>query len=251
MMCRILLILFFCIQYTGFSSSDSIFNHSNKLFTEGMYIEAIAGYNSIVGKDSNNGTLYYNIGNCYYRLDSLAKSILYFEKARLYNPNDDDIIFNIEVANKRLIDEIKFVPDFIFVTWFKQCNNLLTSSQWACLLICLLYLTFSLFVCFLLSSDNKFKFKIFRVCLLLIPVIFFCLIFLLYSTSSNRFNYGILMDSIAYVKTSPSESSSDYFIIHEGVKFEIIDQLNDWCRIKLIDGKDGWIQHYSFNIITR
>ena len=247
---RFLILFILSCNASAFGYTDSTFYDSNQLFKEARYSEAIDSYKSILGQKISHATLYYNIGNCYYRMDSLAQAILFYEKAYLHAPNDNDIKYNITIANQKLIDDIKAVPDFIFVNWFKSFNSLLSESQWAGLLLFLLYLTFVILVIFLFSNQLSIKLTLIKVCLFIVPLFFISLVFLLYSSSDRRFSYGVLLNSNAYVKSSPSESSSDYFIIHEGVKFEIIDQLNDWCRIELADGKDGWILNDTFKKIN-
>ena len=248
---RFLILFITSCNMSTFGSTDSTFYNSNQLFKEARYLEAIDGYKSILDQKISHATLYYNIGNCYYRMDSLAKTILFYEKAYLHAPNDNDIKYNINIANQKLIDDIKAVPDFIFVNWFKSFNSVLSESQWAGLLLFLLYLVFVIFMVFLFSNQLSVKLKLIKFNLFIVPLFFLSLVFLLYSSSDRRFSYGVLSNLNTYVKTSPSESSSDYFIIHEGVKFQIIDQLNDWCRIKLSDGKDGWIKNDSFLLIDK
>lgn len=62
-------------------------------------------------------------------------------------------------------------------------------------------------------------------------------------------NYGILLESSFSVKTSPDVRGSDAFVIHEGIKFIIEDQVNDWYKIRLVDGKVGWIPKNTFEKI--
>ena len=58
----------------------------------------------------------------------------------------------------------------------------------------------------------------------------------------NTINEGIIIDSKIKVYSAPSNSSTELFNINEGLKVDIENFENDWVRIKLIDGKDGWIQ---------
>ena len=64
--------------------------------------------------------------------------------------------------------------------------------------------------------------------------------------SSNAQPYGILISDNGYVKTAPSTASDNRFIIHEGLKFKLIDEVDNWSRIELLDGNDGWIENNHF-----
>ena len=58
------------------------------------------------------------------------------------------------------------------------------------------------------------------------------------------------MKPVAAVKSSPSsESSKDLFILHEGTKVTIIDQVGNWNNISLADGRQGWLPAMDMEII--
>jgi len=231
------------------SSNESLFEESNNLFSQSKFNEAIESYKSLLNKDVSHSILYYNIGNCYYRLDGLAQSILYYEKALLYDPRNIDIKHNIDVVNSKLVDEIKPVPDFFFIALYSSIIDYFSPSQWSVCLLVTLYIIFSLLLLFTFINSHSIKVNILRCFIILVPVFMLTVLFLISSSSSNRMNYGILMNSNTYVKSSPSNLSTDYFIIHEGVKFEVIDQIDNWSRIRLADGKDGWVENTSFRMI--
>ena len=57
---------------------------------------------------------------------------------------------------------------------------------------------------------------------------------------------GIIVEVSVTVKSSPDNSSKDEFIIHEGLKVRLEDKVDDWVKIRLDDGKIGWI--YENNV---
>jgi SH3-like domain-containing protein len=53
---------------------------------------------------------------------------------------------------------------------------------------------------------------------------------------------AIVMKPVVSVKSSPSaEASKDLFILHEGTKVTVIDQVGTWNNISLADGRQGWL----------
>ena len=62
------------------------FEEANKLYSEKNYVEALDNYLQIMESGEVSANLYYNIGNCYYKLDSLNKAILFYEKSKKLNP---------------------------------------------------------------------------------------------------------------------------------------------------------------------
>jgi glucan phosphoethanolaminetransferase (alkaline phosphatase superfamily) len=59
------------------------------------------------------------------------------------------------------------------------------------------------------------------------------------------FRPAIVFDEMVAVKAEPKAESSDAFTLHEGTKVEVKENLDDWRRISLSDGTDGWIKASS------
>ena len=235
----------------SFNDVDSVFNQSNSLYNSNSFEQAIDGYKSILNKDINNGILYYNIGNCYYRLNDLGYARLFYEKAKLYNPTDRDVLHNIELVKAQLIDDIKSVPQFFLVKIINDINVKLNSSQWAYVVILALYLNLIFFLLFFFSKSVDARVNSLRSLLITIPILLITVFFLIYSNFDNKYDTAVLVDLNAYVKTAPSMEADDYFIIHEGVKFQLIDEVDNWSRVLLSDGKDGWISNSTFLKIAK
>ena len=250
MILRVVVILFlFVNQLSAVTQLDSVFKKSNELYNSNMFQDALDGYVSLLEQDISNKVLYYNIGNCYYKLDKLGYARVSYEKAKLYDPSDKDILHNLQVVESKLIDEIIAIPEFFIINIVKEISSIFSASQWGYVFLFALYLNVLLVVLFLFSFSLEMKVNILRS--LFLAVIFFLItsFFLFYSNSNDKYMDGVLVDDNTYVKTAPSLSSSDYFIIHEGLKFQIIDTVDDWSRILLNDGKDGWIKNSTFQKI--
>ena len=247
----LILLLLFNLNLSASELTDSIFYGSNKLYESGSFEEAINGYLSILNQDIDHQVLYYNIGNSYYKLDKLGYARLYYEKAKLYDLHDKDINHNIEILERQLIDDINVIPEFIFIRILKQFNNILSPFQWGCASLLALYLSVILFLVFLFSTTPQTKMNSLKGLFFLIPVLLLVLFFTFYSNRESKYNHAVLISPNAYIKTAPSEGADDYFVIHDGVKFKIIDSLDDWSRVLLPDGKDGWIKNQHFLTIDK
>ncbi len=96
--------------------------------------------------------------------------------------------------------------------------------------------------------SSKIKTRSYSLNILFITLILFITscCFLFFVNSSNAQPYGVLISDNGYVKTAPSTESDNRFIIHEGVKFKLIDEVDNWSRIELLDGNDGWIENNDF-----
>ena len=50
-------------------------------------------------------------------------------------------------------------------------------------------------------------------------------------------------------KSSPDNSGTDLFVLHEGTKVSVEDEVGEWFEIRLSDGNKGWVPVNSLNII--
>ena len=238
-----LLSIYFLI---GGENIDSLFVNANNLYQSGDYNKAINAYESLIDKDIDKGILWYNMANAYYQLNQLGYARLYYERAKIYDFNDPDVNYNLNTLEKKLIDDVLVVPDFFLKAIFKKVAYYFTSFQWSLIIVCSLYLSLILFLSLVFSSNintrsNSLNFLFFT---LMLVVVSSC--FLFFVNSSHNQPHGVLISDNGYVKTAPSKTSENRFIIHEGVKFKLIDEVDDWSRIELSDGNDGWIETNDF-----
>ena len=107
----ILLILISFSSFQQLFAGDSLFNNANKKYENGNYTEAIKLYNKLIDEDFKTASIYYNLGNSYYRTKDYVLAKVNFEKAYKLNPSDKDIKHNIKITNQFFVDEFK-QPEF-------------------------------------------------------------------------------------------------------------------------------------------
>ena len=120
-----LILVFLICNCSAFNSVDSIFNNANQLYTSGDFPNALIVYESLLDQKIYNKTLYYNIGNCYYKLTMLGYARLYYEKAKLYDSSDSDVSHNLTIVQNRLIDDSLYSDSKYNVYAFSLCLNYL------------------------------------------------------------------------------------------------------------------------------
>lgn len=210
-------------------------------YNEGNYTKAVELYEQEL-EEGVSATLYYNLGNAYFKLNEMPSAILNYERALLLAPGDEDIRFNLTMARSRITDKIDPVESFFLVQWFTDLQNLQSSDGWAKTSI----------VFFILLVACLFLFFFGRFAILKKVGFFSGLIFILIIIMSNIFafnqksrltnqEYAILFEPSVTVKSSPRPDGTDLFVLHEGVKLRIKNTLNNWCEIELEDGNVGWI----------
>ena len=246
----ILVLLFVTTFSFGNPGLESLLNKGNQQYDEGLYLEAIESYLEVLEADVESDQLYYNLGNAYFKTNDLASAILYYEKAKRINPNDEDIAYNLGVANSRIVDKIENVPQIIFKRWWNQFYNMFSANSWSKVAIGLFIFTLILIAIYLLAHTRFIK-KLFFVLGLIFLFISISSFFVSYQKYYYTKNHkeAILFASTLTVKSSPNRNSVDLFVIHEGTKVYVLDQVGEWVEIRIANGSVGWLPQSELKYI--
>jgi tetratricopeptide (TPR) repeat protein len=242
--------MFFIAGELWAQSPEELMNQGNKQYQNSNYQEAIETYRQIVSQGYESTALYYNLGNAYFKQNELGLAILYYEKALELSPGDEDILHNLEIANARTVDEIEQVPQLFIFEWWDSLLAALTVSGWTLVVTIFYVVLLSLIGLYLLTKSFILKKNAFiGAAVVLVLLIFSATVMAAKIHKVNSEDYGVLIEDTVTAKVSPDSKSSDAFVIHEGIKFEIEDNLDEWRKIRLADGKVGWIPQNSFGEI--
>lgn len=236
--------LLFCLSFF-FSAQLSAQTKSDvdNLYQKGNYVQAVKGYEKLL-KQGESAALYYNLGNCYYRLDNIPHAVLSYERAQRLAPSDEDIRFNLQLAQSKTIDNLTPESEMIFVTWYKALVNLFSIDSWAYLSLVCLFISIVALVVYLFVDIEILR----KLSKIVLPLFFFFFLINTFFAIQQVYlldseTHGIIMSPSAVVRKMPDQKSADSFILHEGSKVRIIDNsMSQWTEIKLSDGRQGWIK---------
>lgn len=223
---------------------------ANQSYSSAEYAVAVTQYESVIQSGYESAGLYFNLGNAYFKLNNIPAAVLFYEKACKLDPTDDNIRFNLALANSRIIDKMEPLPEFFLRTWWKSARDLFSSDRWAMLGVAGFILALGSIVLFIISrsvSTRKIAFWCGIILLALMSVSF------LFSISGYR-EYSSKTSAIIFtptvtVKSSPADASIDLFVIHEGTKVQITDLVEGWSEVRLANGNVGWLKTETFRII--
>ena len=222
---------------------DSLWNDANAAYAEGRWDAAVSGYEMISDMGLESAALYCNTGNAYAKSGNVPMAILNYERALKADPSYEDAAYNLELMNTRIQDRIDPVPEFFLKKWLSAISYIMNSDAWAIVSLVLLGLTLAMFLLFLLAPSVAGRRTGFFIGLVLLVFMSFALGFSI-SQKKTYMNAdkAIVMRPVVSVKSSPStESSKDLFILHEGTKVTVLDQVGTWNNISLADGRQGWL----------
>lgn len=239
---------------SAFSAAKQIVNatkaEGDSAYIKNDFVSAIQIYESLL-QQGEAPEIYYNLGNCYYKTDDIARAILNYERALLLSPGNTDIRANLEIARSKTIDKVTPVPEIFFITWIKSLVNSQSSDAWARTgIVSFLLLLVSLAI-FFFTQHIKWKKIGFSAAILFLIVTVLSNLFASRQKSylTNR-NDAIILSPSVTVRSTPSESGTSLFVLHEGRKVEIKDNsMREWKEIRLEDGKVGWVPSSSIEVI--
>ncbi len=234
-------ILAILISVASFAQAD-LLQKANEHYTKEEFKQAIDAYNQILMTNMESSEVYFNLGNAYYKTKQYTLSILNYERAKQLAPDDEDISFNLQVVNQKVVDSIQELPGIFIVRWWDSLVNSQTTDTWAVLSIFsfVVFLTMLGFYFFAKTSEVK-RITFWSGCFLILFTIFSWSFAAKQKSRLVNHTYAIVMQPTVTVKSSPSEKGTNLFVIHEGLKVKITDKLGDWVEIKLADGNKGWL----------
>lgn len=222
---------------------------ADSLYAAANYKEAATVYQKIL-THGDNAFIYYNLGNCYYRMHDIAPAILNYERAANREPGNADIRFNLALARTKTIDKIEDTDDIFLVYWARSVVNWLNSDQWGRLSI----VAFGLMLLFFLAFEfmHKLLFRKIGFAGAIVSLVFVVLFNLFAFIQKQQYldNTHAIVMSLSQVKSAPAESGNVLFALHEGAKVKIVDStMKQWFKIELSDGKSGWIEKSRVELI--
>jgi tetratricopeptide (TPR) repeat protein len=223
----------------------------DKAYSEGRYADAIEIYETLVGNNNPSLSLYYNLGNAYFRNNEAGKAILNYERALRVNPNDDDTKENLKFVQSTIIDKVPVDEIPFYKSWGNAFTGILTIDAWAIIgIVSFLLMLVALFIYFFRTNLRRTS--------LTLAIVFILITFIanisahsLYVKCQDK-SEAVILDEMVVVKSSPDNSGTELTKIHEGLKVKIIDSsLMEWTRIEANNGNRvvGWVKSKSLEKI--
>lgn len=233
----------FILSVGIFANPTEQFENANKAYQDGKYEEAIKLYSEIIDSGQESAALYYNLGNAYYKTYKYNHAILFYEKAKRLAPHDKDIASNLNLVVKyHVTDKIDVIEPFFLTRWSRAIQKSFPCDTWA-------YMSLSAFITMLLCA-GIYLFSINRgikkltfflaIILLLISISGF-----IYTKKEREYlqshNEAIIFTPTVIIKSMPNEQGKELFTIHEGLKVNLLDSLDNFYEIRIDNGNVGWL----------
>lgn len=246
----LIIFVIFSPQTIFADENKALIREANDLYSKGEYSHAAVLYDSVINSGFESPDLYYNLGNTYYKQNLNTKAIINYERALLLAPEDEDIKYNLALANNQVLDNINELPILFISTWMNKLTNIFSTNMWAIISIITFVSCLFLLLFFVFSNRRIIKKLCFWFAVFCLIISFFSFLFTKIQKDNLLFRDSAIITSPSVtLKSSPDESGTDLFLLHEGTKVHLIDSLGEWREIKLADGNIAWLKYSDIVII--
>lgn len=214
--------------------ADSAYNASN-------YTRTIQLYDSILASGQQSASLYYNLGNAYFKDNQIGRAVLNFRRALTLDPSMEDAHYNLEVASSRAIDRIEAVPEFFLVSFARSVRESMSANSWAGWAITWFLVAVAGGVVWLtmqVLSLRKVGFWVMVVSLILTMVGLWASWGSYARSAEGR--WGVVVHTATSVVSAPNAEGKDLFVLHEGTMVDVLDHSGDWVEVRIANGEKGW-----------
>ncbi len=229
---------------------NTLWDRANTAYINGDHHTAAMLYEQIVARGMGSAKLYYNLANAYFKEERFGKAILYYNRALRLAPGNDDIRYNLSVAEARTKDNIERIPEFFVINWLRAARHTMGCTAWTTLSLVALITALVLFLFYLLSQRLVLR-KTGFYGTMAAMLLFICATWFAAGARREMLDQtqAIVMSASVAVKSSPDKSATDLFVLHEGTSVEITNRFDNWCEVMIADGKKGWLESKAVETI--
>lgn len=232
----IIILISSILVFQLYAQSELIKNAENS-YKKGNYRESINYYKTLINKNYKSEKVYYNLANAYFKINDLGNAVLYYEKALKTAPNDKDVLKNLKVSRKKIDSPVEEIAEFVPIKILNSILKLLSPDNWAALALINIILVLILFF-FKWIREKKIKLILLYTSLSLTIII---VIFMFISNIAANDNSFAVIFQEKRAFSYPSDKSEVLYEIPVGEKIKIIDSIDIWYEIELINKEKAWI----------
>ncbi|HPY96359.1 MAG TPA: tetratricopeptide repeat protein [Candidatus Cloacimonadota bacterium] len=246
----IIVSLFFFSLLSATQTNIQLLNQATEAYKSNDFDKALSIYSELEKKIQKNPDIYYNIGNCYFKLNRIGLAILYYKKALVLDSSHALAKKNLNFALKFTLDKQDFENQNFISSFFSRSffSLSLNALAWVCLILFIALI--AIIHVFLRQSESyTHTKKMFLISLVVLNIIFV-------GWSASRFyiyknnKEAVISSPKVDAYSGPGESFTKLFTVHEGLILKVIKVDNAWTQISLFNGFTGWIRTSTYKAVA-
>lgn len=234
----LLLVLFNVIAASAFST----FDEANRLYEQGKYTEAASIYESILKSGRRSASIYFNLGNAYFKDGQLGRALFQYRMAESLAPRDADIQANLRFARERVPDTISIEsPSLERVIRYFTINELAAAAA-------VLFWIWAVIFC-LSCLRPKTAQRLRGIGLFVGTALAIAIIFLILNLWISRSQVAIVISAApSPVNLGPLAESQPSFAAPDGSELEVLNRRAEWLQVRDRLNRSGWVHHTNISL---
>lgn len=233
-------ILFIFMSLVSFGQ-EGIMIKASENYEKGEFNKSIELYDSLLNSGFYSTSLFYNLGNSYFKAGEFGNAMLYFEKALKYDPNNKDIQQNIFLTKRKIDSEIIELPVFFLKRWWNNISNIFSLGIWT--FFSILFMIIMVLFIGLLWFNKGGRLISYANYFIIISLTFFIISTFAANTRRNQIynNKNAILLKENRIYSGPDIRSEILYKLQPGEKLMLKDSLENWYKVQLMNKEIGWI----------
>jgi hypothetical protein len=229
------------------------FDQANQLYEQGKYPEAAAAYQEIIRSGNGSATLYYNLGNAWFKAGEEGRAIAAYRRAERLTPRDPNVRFNLQFVRQQVTGSDTFPQP-----WGRRWLRALTLNEWTVLASAALWVWFALLA---LREARPAMRKALRgytaTCGVLALLLAASLSAAAYGQATVREAVVVAPETV--VRSGPLEESKVLHQFRDGTELTVLDektltvgsQPQTWLQARDTSRRTGWVRKGDVVVLGR
>lgn len=241
----LLFLSFLLLSITSMAEQNKmpqLWKKANDYYLQKQYDSAISYYHSLLQQNPANPSLYYNLGNAYYRKNMVTEAVINYERALFFNPQYKEAQENNLLAKSRIPNAIKPIKDIFFVRWWQTLTSGHWANTWAVLGILLFLALASLIFYGILKNRLR---QIAPQVFVLLPIIILIALFIAYKAAYNKNNCHLAVVNSKNAVLNNVKSTS----VPEATTVLVTKREGNGFLVTLPDNRTGWMRQSDLTFV--
>jgi hypothetical protein len=220
---------------------DEAWRHGNDAFLHGDYAGAVAAYEELLHQGVASADLYFNLGDAYFRKGALGPAIWAFEKAAALAPGDEDARYNLGEARKLAARQAhdRIEGEDRDPLWIRAVTAVGPGAEtW---LFVAAYLGFFALLVWRARAGDDLRPALGAGAAVLGAAALLTGALLFGRARLDRLPFGVVLPDAVTVKDGADDSTRTSFEVHAGLRVRLVEHDQDWLRVRLGNGLEGWV----------